>query len=712
MGVRDRKKEGAGEKDDAPVYRFMSVPRLGLLTMRSFLRSPLPTAALAALMLIPLLYSGMYLWSFWDPFDRMEHLPVALVNADEGAEVDDEEVNAGDELSDTLLERGDLDWHLVDAADAAQGLEDGTYYVTLTIPTYFSEALTSPSRDREDPVPALLVANYNDSNSYVVRQLAGSAFNEIRAAAASTAISDYLDQIFLGFNEIHSSTEEAADGAGQIATGAGDAESGSGELSEGIDGAHEGAGTLSGGIGELHEGSKALASGATSASTQVSEQVDKLDDLADEWLPQLEEDIPDIQQRAGEAAKVSAGVSEALEDLPQEIDVTALSEVDGRLSAYLRDHPELEQEQPDLHALLTDLQGAMDTALSVAGYVNDNREDINATAAEAAALSEKAATLSEDLPTMVEDAKAARAGADELAEGLEDLAEGSRTLRDGLSEASTGAGELDSGLGQLSGGAGDLHEGLGDLASGSDELAEGLSDGVDEIPTYSDDGRVSATDMMSEPVRLDSEVDNEAPNYGTGFAPFFVPLSLWVGAMVVFMVLPALSTRALASSAPSWRVALSGRVVPLLLGWAQVAVMMTVLHLTLGLQAQNWPLTLAFLALTSAAFTTTVQYLNVRFNAAGRVVALALLVLQLTSAGGTYPIETSPTFFQAIGPYLPLHWGVTAMRHLIGGGDMMLVAQAFGVMALWLVVPLLLTWRAVNSKRVWTMSTLYPALKI
>lgn len=710
MGVRDRAKEN---KDDrAPRYRFLAVPRLGLLTMRSFLRSPLPTAALAALMLIPLLYSGMYLWSFWDPFDRMEHLPVALVNEDQGAEVDDEEVNAGDELSETLLDRGDLDWRLVDAEAAAHGLDDGTYYVTLTIPAHFSEAITSPSRDREDPVPALLVANYNDSNSYIVRQLAGSAFKEIREAAATSAVSDYLDQIFLGFNEIHDATTEASEGAGQIAGGANDAESGSGELSEGIDSAHEGAGSLSGGIGELYEGSKTLATGATTASDGVSEEVDKLDDLVDEWLPQLEEDIPDIQERAAEAAKVSAGVSKALEELPEEIDVTTLSEVDGRLAAYLEDHPELEQEEPDLHALLTDLQEAMDTALSVAGFVNDNRQDIDDSAAEAAALSEKAVSLSEDLPDMVEDAKDAREQVDELAEGLEELAEGSRTLRDGLSDATTGAGELDTGLGALSGGAGELHEGLGTLASGSDDLAEGLAEGVDEIPTYSDDGRVSAADMMSEPVRLDSEVDNEVPNYGTGFAPFFVPLSLWVGAMVVFMVLPALSTRALASSAASWRVALAGRVVPLLLGWAQVAVMMTVLHLALGLDSQNWPLLLAFLMLTSAAFTATVQYLNVKFNAAGRVVALALLVLQLTSAGGTYPIETSPEFFQAIGPYLPLHWGVTAMRHLVGGGDMALVAQAFGVMALWLVVPLLLTWRAVAGKRVWTMTTLYPALKI
>ncbi len=698
--------------DRAPRYRFLAVPRLGLLTMRSFLRSPLPTAALAALMLIPLLYSGMYLWSFWDPFDRMEHLPVALVNEDTGAEVDGEEVDIGGELADTLLERGDLDWHLVDAAEAARGLDDGDYYVTLTIPSHFSQALTSPSRDRENPTPALLVANYNDSNSYIVRQLAGSAFKEIRETAASTAIGDYLDQIFLGFNEIHGKTEEAADGAGQLADGAGDAESGSGELSEGIGEAHTGAGSLSGGLSELYSGSEELAEGAGSASDQVSAKVERLDELADDLLPRLEEDIPDIQARAETIADVTDGVSQALTRLPEEIDVSGMEAVDGRLDTFLEENPDLEKDQPDLYALLTDLDDAMGTALSVAGFVNDNRDEIDSTAAEAAALSERAVEVADDLPNTVSKAEDARDQIDALAEGLEELAEGSRKIRDGLSDASSGASDLDSGLGELSGGADRLHDGLGDLSSGSEELADGLNDGVDEIPTYSDSGRTDAADMMSEPVRLDSEVDNEVPNYGTGFAPFFVPLSLWVGAMVVFMVLPALSNRGLASSSPSWRVALAGRMVPMMLGWAQVLVMMGVLHVGLGLESRNWPLMLAFLLLTASAFAATVQFLTVRFGAAGRVIALALLVLQLTSAGGTYPIETSPTFFQAIAPYLPLHWGVTAMRHLIGGGDMNVVAQAFGVMGLWLVVPLLLTWLAVARKRVWSMSTLYPALKV
>ncbi|MEV2276220.1 YhgE/Pip domain-containing protein [Nocardiopsis sp. NPDC049922] len=680
--------------------------------MRSFLRSPLPTAALAALLLIPLLYSGMYLWSFWDPFGRMSHLPVALVNEDVPVTVEDERIDAGAELADTLIDGGDLDWQPVDAEEAARGLGDGTYYMTLTIPADFSENLTSPSRDHEEPIPAMLEAHYNDSNSFIVRQLGNSAFKEVRDAVADSAIDGYLDEIFLGFNEIQGQTEEAADGAGQIAGGAGDAEEGSGELSNGIDTAHTGAGDLSSGLNELYTGSRTLAEGADTASEQVSAKADRLNELADEYLPRLEEDIPTIQERASQIAVVANGLVTALDALPQEIDTARISAADQRLDAWMEQHPELETEQPELYGILTEAQYVTDTALSTAAYVNDNREEIDTTAREAADLAAQAESVSEDLPGYVDQAEAARDDVNDLDEGLAALAEGAAEIRDGLAVASGGASDLDDGLGQLSGGAGELHEGLGELASGSDELADGLTEGAEEIPTYSDQGRETAADMMSQPVRLDTQIENEAPNYGTGFAPFFVPLSLWVGAMVVFMVLPALSSRALASSASSWRVAFAGRAVPLLLGFGQVLVMLGALHAFLGLDAWDWPLLLAFLLLTSAAFTATVQYLNVRFNAAGRVVALVLLVLQLTSAGGTYPIETSPGFFQAIAPFLPLHWAVTAMRQLLGGGDMSIVWTAFGVMSLWLVVPLLLTWLAVERKRVWTMTSLYPALKL
>nr|WP_239647175.1 YhgE/Pip domain-containing protein [Nocardiopsis salina] len=702
----------ARRRREAPRTRWFASPRLGLLTLWSFLRSPLTAAALCALVLIPLLYSGMYLWSNWDPFDRAEQLPVALVDEDEPVEVGGEEVAVGSELADELLDRGDLDWHLVDAEEAETGVREGDYYVSLTIPEHFSADLTSPSRDHEDPTDALLTANYNDANGYIVRQLTGSAFAEIRETAAQGAISEYFDQIFVGFNDIHGQTEEAAEGADELSSGADDAEEGSGELSAGTSDAHEGAGDLNEGLTELLSGSRTLATGAESASEEVGDQVERLDRVADELQPRLEEEIPELQEQAETVAEASDDLATALESLPTETETGELAELDRRVDAFLEENPDLAEEDPEVHGILTDVQDGLGTAMSLADFADEHRADINEAAEATASVGSTAETLAEDLPDLVDDAETARDRVDELAEGLDEMASGAGDLRDGLEAASSGADELDEGLDSLSGGASELHEGIGELSGGADELAEGLGDGADEIPTFSDRARADAADTMSEPVALSSEVDNEAPDYGTGFAPFFIPLSLWLGAMMVFMVLPPLSSRALASSAPSWRVALSGLVVPLVLGIGQVLVMTAVLSGGLGLSTPHWPALIGFLLLTAAAFAAAVQFVNVKFGSSGRVVALVLLVLQLASAGGTYPTETSPQFFQTIGPFLPLYWGVTAVRQLLPGGEAELVWQSVSVMSLWLIVPLILTWITVEQKRTWTMKALHPPLKL
>ncbi len=217
---------------------------------------------------------------------------------------------------------------------------------------------------------------------------------------------------------------------------------------------------------------------------------------------------------------------------------------------------------------------------------------------------------------------------------------------------------------------------------------------------------------MADPVQLASHDLHKAPNYGTGFAPYFIPLSLWVGAMVAYMLIPPLNRRALAAGASAWRIALAGWLPVVAVGVLQVGALMAVLHWAVGLQMLRAAGTIGFLCLVTACFAAIVQWLNARFGAAGRILVLALLMLQLTSAGGTYPVQTSPGFFNAIHPYLPMSHIVEALRRLITGGGLGPVWQACGVLAAFTAGALALTALAARRRQVWTLDRLHPELSL
>src|SRR6187551_654405 len=115
--------------------------------LRRFGKGTLPKIALVVLMFIPLIYGALYLWAFWAPDKELSHLPVALVNTDTGATRDGEDVSAGDDLVDKLIDGNDLGWVETSAADAATGVIDGDYYFSVTIPADFSADAVSAGTD-------------------------------------------------------------------------------------------------------------------------------------------------------------------------------------------------------------------------------------------------------------------------------------------------------------------------------------------------------------------------------------------------------------------------------------------------------------------------------------------------------------------------------------------------------------------------------------
>ena len=211
---------------------------------------------------------------------------------------------------------------------------------------------------------------------------------------------------------------------------------------------------------------------------------------------------------------------------------------------------------------------------------------------------------------------------------------------------------------------------------------------------------------------LNRTVHHKAATYGVGFAPYFLALALWVGAMITYMLLRPLTRRYLMSGAPAGRVALAGWLPGLVVGVVQALVLFVVLRLALGLAPVRPWATLGYLFLTAAAFTALLQWLGARLGPAGRLVALAVLMLQLTSSGGTYPVQTSPGFFGAIHPYLPMSYVVDGLRHLIDGGSTGTVIVGVVVLAGFAAAAFAATTLAARRARVLSPRVLHPELAL
>ena len=134
--------------------------------IRSFKRHKLTKVALIAIVLMPLLYSALYLWAFWDPFNKVNDLPVALVNSDQGTVVNGKKLNAGDEVVQGLHDNDQITWIDTTEEQAQEGVASGKYYFSLQIPENFSRAVASPATS-PDPQKAQLISTYNDANNYL-----------------------------------------------------------------------------------------------------------------------------------------------------------------------------------------------------------------------------------------------------------------------------------------------------------------------------------------------------------------------------------------------------------------------------------------------------------------------------------------------------------------------------------------------------------------
>ncbi|KNY30216.1 YhgE/Pip family protein [Pseudobacteroides cellulosolvens] len=257
-------------------------------------------------------------------------------------------------------------------------------------------------------------------------------------------------------------------------------------------------------------------------------------------------------------------------------------------------------------------------------------------------------------------------GASSLRDGLKIVNDGSISLKEGLNTAAGKSGELLDGLGKLSGGAVSLKSGLQDANEGAIKLKEGLNGGYNKLSDKLKFNSESMSVFVSEPVKVKDESINHVNHYGEGLAPYFISLSLWIGIMLMNLVLTLGKTLKLFKS--KLMSSFSGKfLVGILLAVMEALILSFVLVKWIGIDPVSIPWLYIMNIFIAVVFFGIMYGVSNGLGILGAPLMFIVLILQLASSGGTFPIETAPKLFGIVGEKLPMTYTVNALRMVISG---------------------------------------------
>lgn len=252
------------------------------------------------------------------------------------------------------------------------------------------------------------------------------------------------------------------------------------------------------------------------------------------------------------------------------------------------------------------------------------------------------------------------AGVDKLQSGSSQLADKSSQLISGASQLESGANKLADGAGKLAEGGTKLTSGLEGLQTGVVSLGQGLSNASDQLKSASTESKNA--EILSNPLNLSKTDNDQVPVNGIAMAPYMISVALFVAAISTNMIFAKLPSGRHPESRWAWlksRAEINGIIAVL----AGILVYGGV-HL-IGLTANHEMRTFILIILTSLVFMSMVTALTTWNSRIGAFFSLILLLLQLASSAGTYPLALTNDFFRAINPWLPMSYSVSGLRQTI-----------------------------------------------
>lgn len=247
-----------------------------------------------------------------------------------------------------------------------------------------------------------------------------------------------------------------------------------------------------------------------------------------------------------------------------------------------------------------------------------------------------------------------------LANGAAQLTDKSPELTSSFGNLADGTNQLASGTGKLADGSSILTDNLSKLTVGTSDLSNSLSDAGDKLSAVSTKEDNAKT--LADPLTLSKTDENKVEKNGIGMAPYMISVALFVAAISTNIIFSTLPSGQEPRTKRDWlkaRIEVNG-VISVVAG----VLVYGAVHL-IGLSANHEWATLGLIVLASMTFMALVTALVTWDSKLGAFASLILLLLQLASSAGTYPLELTSKIFQVINPWLPMSYSVSGLRQTI-----------------------------------------------
>ena len=651
-------------------------------------RNAIALVIVIGISVIPALYAWFNIAANWDPYGSTDGIKVAVVNKDGGFSLHALELNGGDEIVTNLKQNTQMGWTFTDENDAKNGVESGKYYAAVIIPEDFSANLTSiVTGELKRPQIEYYV---NEKKNAIAPKITDKGISAIQSEVDSSFISVITESIAKILNATTDDMGQAQrEIVGKITDSLKDAQDdiesfqasigafcdtvdsmdalleANQKLLPSISKTLDGAGGLNDSVKDAVGASKAATQQISAALGEIIDSMDSIYTSADDTVKEAFALLKTDADSAASKLEKAVTFNESIVSMNNQI-IGILQQLSDKLGIdNSKLISKLESENAKQQKIIDKLTAAAGTIRSTGKLPADLQNEINAM------LSDSKSSFHDIKSTYITSAKSSiDKAADKLYSTMQDVA--------GILTAVGGdMPKIDDALDSAGTSLASLKKTLEKTSALLGKGGEKLQKTIDKINGLEADNRLPEIldlithdpkglgEFMSSPVEIKTKSVYPIKNYGSAMAPFYSTLAIWVGGIVLVAILKVRVDELKKLSPSSTYI---GRYL-LFFGIGLIQSTIICLGDLFFLQIQCAQPMLFMLAgwVSSFVFTLIIYTLTVSFGDIGKALAVVFLVIQIAGAGGTFPVEVVPEFFQGVYPFLPFTYGINAMREAVAG---------------------------------------------